>query len=238
MQILRHKTDQDATTHTVLTKKYLLAMLCAGGMAQAGLIFDNGSPNVTNARDISLFRSADDFTVGAVTVGAVRFWITTTSPIQTDPQTNFSGSITYAIYNDSAGSIGSLITSGTVNGLVSVYSGLTHSGSNANINVLDFNLLAPLSLSAGTYWLELHEGATLSTSDGTNIGWELANDTSGNAKQGFAVDGLPVNGVNDELAFQLFDSPSGSVPEPQTVALVGAGLLFSAAGLRHRRNTR
>jgi len=222
----------------MLTNKYLFAMLCAAGVAQAGLIVDNGAPNVTGARDISLFRSADDFTVGAVTLGAVRFWITTTSPIQTDPQTNFSGSITYAFYNDSAGSIGSLITSGTVNGLVSVYSGLTHPGSNANINVLDFNLLAPLSLSAGTYWLELHEGTTLGTSDGTNIGWELSNNTSGNAKQGFATDGLPVNSVNNELAFRLFDTPSGSVPEPQTLALVGAGLLLAAARLHHLRSAR
>jgi hypothetical protein len=221
----------------MLTKKYLVAMLCAAGVAQAGLIVDNGAPNVTNARDISLFRSADDFTVGAVTIGAVQFWITTTSPIQTDPQTNFSGSITYAFYNNSAGSIGSLITSGTVSGLVSVYSGLTHSGSNANINVVDFNLLAPLSLSAGTYWLELHEGATLGTSDGTNIGWEVAN-SSGNAKQGLATNGLPVNGVNNELAFRLFDAPAASVPEPQNFALVGAALLLAAARIHHLRRAR
>ncbi len=200
--------------------------------AHAGLIVDNGLPNVTNARDIDLFRSADDFTVGNTNIGAVRFWITTTSPIATDPQTNFDGSITYAFYNDSAGSIGSLIASGTVNGLTSVFSGLTHSGSNANINVVDFNLNAPLALAAGTYWLELHEGATLSSDDGTRIGWEMSNNTSGNAKQDLASNGLPVNSVNNELAFQLFDTASGTVPEPGSLLLVAAGLALGAARLR------
>ena len=100
--------------------KYLFCAVLAVRAVYAGIIFDNGSPNVTNARDISLFRSADDFTVGATTLGSVRFWITTTSPIQTDPQTNFGGSITYAFYNDNAGSIGSLVTSGTVNNLISM----------------------------------------------------------------------------------------------------------------------
>ena len=215
----------------MLTSRYLVALLFAAGLAHAGPIFDNGLPNVTNVRDISLFRSADNFTVGDVSIGAIQFWISASSPIQTDPQTNFSGTITYAFYNDNSGSIGSLITSGTVSGLVSVFSGLTHGGSNANINVLNVSLLAPLSLSAGTYWLELHEGPTLTTSDGTNIGWELSS-SSGDAKQGLATDGVPVNGIGNELAFELLPDSTSSVPEPKTSLLVGTALLLAVRRLR------
>ena len=211
----------------MLRRLVALALLSAIPPAHADIVFDNGAPTITNARDIVLFRSADDFAVGASEIRAVRFWIATTSPIEQDPETNFSGSITYAIYRDEGGNIGTLIASDTVDGIVSTFSGLVIPGSGTNINTVSFDLVTPVLLAPGSYWLEFHEGATLDTSDGTGIGWVLADEASGNAKQGLAANGLPIFGVYQELAFQLI----GTVPEPaaasSAVAAVG-GLVLAA----------
>jgi hypothetical protein len=134
----------------------------------------------------------------------------------------------------SAGAIGSLITSGTVNGLSGTFSGLTHSGSQANIDILNFSLVAPVTLAAGTYWLELHEGTSLTANDQTNIGWELSQST-GNALQDAVSANVPVDPASDELAFQLFDNGGSSpTPEPSTFAMLTVGLGLLGARLRRR----
>lgn len=208
-----------------MNRSILTILLATGLSAYAGTVFSNGTPTVTGVRDITLFRSADDFTIGAATLSSVRFWISNTNGSLADPATNFSGNITYAIYNNNAGNIGAQIVTGTVTGLTSTATGQVHPGTLAALHSVDFNLLAPLALAAGTYWLEFHEGSSLSENDGTGIGWELSANT-GNAHQGFASNGLPVNAVNNELAFQLFnaDTSGPSVPEPGSTLLVAAGL--------------
>ena len=216
-----------------LRRLALIALLCAAPTARADVaVFDNGAPFISDSpysRDISLFRSADDFTVGAVELTAIRFWINATDPVATDPQTSFSGSITYAIYADAAGDIGSLIASDTANGLVSTYTGLTF-GFGENANVLDVPLQTPVALGAGTYWLEVHEGPTLATTDDTHIGWVVTDNATGNAKQGLATNGLPTGGVNNELAFQL-------LPEPASPALGASALLGLALAARRSRRS-
>lgn len=218
----------------------LICLLAASLLsAPAATIYNNGAPLVAGVRDISLFRSADDFVLAAgANVAAVRFWISTTDPIQANPETNFSAAITYAIYANNAGSLGAVLASGTVTGLTSMPTGQSHSGSNAGMNVLDFDLVSPVALAAGTYWLELHEGLTLGTSDGSNIGWETSAGSGGNAKQGFAVNGVPTGSTGNELAFQLFDTPfqTAATPEPGTLAV--AALALVAMGVRRRQNFR
>jgi hypothetical protein len=102
-------------------------------------------------------------------VVAVRFWISNTNGSLADPAINFSGTISYAFYNNNAGN-GSLIASGTVSGLTSVLSRWR-------------------SVRASTGW-KIHAGVSLRTSYGTGIGWKLSNGASGNAKQGLAANGL------------------------------------------------
>ncbi len=221
----------------MIWRKSIFAVLAAGMSAQAGLIFDNGAPSVSGSRDIGLFRTADDFILGsAQTVAAVQFAYSWTNPWVADPVENFSGTITYAIYDDSAGSIGSLITSGMVSGLASTFTGIMVPGSNAKINLTKFDLVSAVALGPGTYWLELHEGPTLSTDDGTGIGWTLVSGDGGNAKQGLTANGLPVNNVHNELSFQLYDTAFGAteVPEPGTVVLMAVGMA-ALLGLSRRR---
>lgn len=215
--------------------KTTLAALALSVSAQAALIFDNGAPTTLGARDISLFRSADDFTFASgQTVAGIQFFYSWTSPAVSEPAANFSGTITYAIYNDSAGSIGSQLATGTVSGLASTFTGIIIPGSNAKINAVQIDLVSAVALGAGTYWLELHEGPTLSTVDGTNIGWILAAN-SGNAKQGLAANGLPTGTVNNELSFRLHDTTFAAtgIPEPSSIALLAAGLV-AIVGLSRR----
>lgn len=215
--------------------KIALAALAFSISAQAALIFDNGAPTTLGARDISLFRSADDFTLASgQTVAGIQFNYTWTNPAVSDPATNFSGTITYAIYDDSSGSIGSQVATGSVSGLASTFTGIIIPGSNAKINAVQLNLVSAVALGAGTYWLELHEGPTVSTNDGTGIGWVLSNN-AGNAKQGLASNGVPTGSVNNELSFQLYDTAFGAtgVPEPSSIVLIAAGLA-ALVGLRQR----
>jgi hypothetical protein len=126
--------------------------------SQAAVVGNNGEPDNVSGRNISPFRSTDDFVLGAAeNVVSLRFWW---GPGNDNPVAEFNGTNTYAFYQDNAGALGSLITSGTVADLVSIPTGSTLSICNIpphcpgqEVNV---KLVAPIPLGAGTYWLELH----------------------------------------------------------------------------------
>src|SRR5258706_3387070 len=149
----RSRSYAKATMHI---KHFTILWVVLGlipAVADASPIYNNGAP-VFIGGNISQVRSADDFVLASsANVTAVRFFASV-FPGNTF-STNFSGDIAWEIYNDSAGSIGTVVSSGAVTGLVGSASG--------SFFQLDFDLGSTLALSAGTYWLELHEGATLSS---------------------------------------------------------------------------
>ncbi len=213
-------------------KPIILAALFAAvsAIAPAATIFDNGAPDLVgaNARSITIFRTADDFVLGtSATVDSVRFWMLA------QPQEVYSGTLTYAFYQNSAGSLGAVVSTGTVNGIVPVF--LSQVAQNIHaIYQVDFNLLAPLALGSGTYWLELHDGPSLTNAGSTQVLWQnLASIAGGNSKQNQNPQ-LPSNNVGGAQAFQLLGTVgSTSVPEPATMAATVIGL--AALGLLRRR---
>lgn len=197
--------------------------LIAAALAHGATIFSSGLPDGSAAVSISKLRAAEDFTIGAATITGVRFYIAANDPVIPNPQGNFSGQITYALYNDAVGSFGTLLATGTVSGLTSVPTGIVVNAVNAGISSVDFNLLTAVSAGAGTYWLEVHEGPSLTTIDPTAIGWALASFQSGNGKYWLPQFDPPPAGIsNRTFAFDVYGQPNGAdqgVPEPRFFAL-------------------
>ncbi len=185
--------------------------------AQGALIYDNGPFNIgslSNSLSISGGRSADDFVLTApATISGIRFWLNAWS------QDNFGGVASYAIYEDSAGGLGSLIASGYGNPAVAI---VTVPFNFSGVPRLDLALASPVTLLAGTYWLEMHEGPTLTSNDGSPVYWLARAGVAGNAKRDGAL-ALPTTNTGLALGFQLSGS-SAAVPEPGGVLLVFSGL--------------
>lgn len=75
--------------------------------------------------------------------------------------------------------MGSLFASGSLTGLSMTDMG--DGGGNFNANQIDFRIGAPIALDAGVYWLEPHDGAVLTTADGSETYW-ATKGTGGNAR--------------------------------------------------------
>ena len=199
-------------------KHFLGILTIAAGLtvsAGASTLWDNGAPDNVIAGNMTFFRIADDFTLaGAGTAASIQFWIALSSP------SNFNGSITYALYNDNAGALGTQIALNTVSGLTPVPTSNVLSGAPTfSVYAVSFNLVSPVPLGAGTFWLELHEGSSLTANDGTSTYWATSAQ-SGNARAD-PVPTVPTTGRGFELAFQIFDT---TVPEPGSMALTSLGI--------------
>jgi len=205
-------------------KLLTLCLFCLA-VARADTLFDQSGPN-GNAVDFVDFRTADDFTLtGSSLVDGINFWYS--AQFQTD-----LSSVTYAIYSNAAGALGSLVSTGTLTPVTSY-----DSTDNTYFAALT---LSAVSIGAGTYWLELHGGASLTDDNGgIAVWWDSANDnttymalqTSSSDPLALPNQPIAVSGY-EQQAFQIEGSTQGSsVPEPSSVLTVSAGLL----ALIHRR---
>ena len=130
------------------------------------VLFDQ-TPTNTNSFSITEFRLADDFTLtNRSTITDLLFFYTYSS----GGSPGDLGAVTYAIYTNSAGALGGVSQSETIAGgsvTRTGQSGLCPTCASATFSI------TPLPLAGGTYWLELHNGASLTDSSGFEIGWGL-----------------------------------------------------------------
>lgn len=201
------------------------ALLLVGSSAQAGLIYDNGAPNVISGNEMTQWIQTEDFALASpVVLTDVRFWATE------EVQGAYQGSIVWSIYGDNGGTPGALLYRDSATPSM-VYDHDTSFGSSYQF---DFSV-GTVNLSAGTYWLGLHNGP-LTTTSRENLYWETtaANLTSTAREDMAPFDDSSWFNNAQEHAFQLFGNIGPVVPAPGAILLgsIGTGLV---TWLRRRR---
>lgn len=205
----------------------LLAAAALVSSANAALLLDRGvvgsGITVTEAWWINESTSqnfADSFTLGTDAV-VTRFRLY--SGVNVNSITNASQAV-IRLYDDNAGSPGTLLSTQTVDWVNSLYVGSftgTSFGSTRDIYAWDFNLSTNLNLTSGvTYWIGAAGDGFDFGQAGTN-GWD--NDSM--AQFSGAAFSFNTGAIVGDQAFQLYGD---AVPEPATMAILGAGALALA----------
>ncbi|MCB1510711.1 MAG: cadherin repeat domain-containing protein [Hyphomicrobiaceae bacterium] len=137
------------------------------------VLWDQLNFTTITSANITAFTHADDFVLQNAST------LTSLSAMLTDDVSNnngvldsFSGTLSWGIYSNNAGSPGTLLFSGEGT------PALTDTGQqdfyNNDIVRADLTLTTAVVLDAGTYWLALHEGAWGSPSDASVVWWQQA----------------------------------------------------------------
>ena len=189
------------------------ALLCLGGVANAQ-IFNGGGPDQANGNEMTAWLQTEDFVLGSSdTLGSVKFW-------GIEVPGAWDGTIEWWVFNDSGGTPGSTVASGTGVNITHTATGITGLFGFLDEYVYTFDLNAPVALNGGTtYWLGLHASADY-TGDG--VYWETTSagfGSTGIESQGGTQNNWFNNGV--QHAFELYST----VPEPGTFVAIGMGLV-------------
>ena len=194
------------------------------GTAHAGVLWDNGGPATTNlgGSQMSDTIQAEDFQLsGQYTLTGITFW-----NLQGVPA-DYTGSIFWQILSDAAGTPGAVVDSGTATPTRSA------AGSMLGLSQFQNDFAVSTFLTAGTYWLALHNGP-LSATSFTDFYWTWtdlnATNTGTNRGQEFGLDPLATSFTTNDQEHAFSISGSG-VPEPGTVSLA----IFGIAGFALRR---
>ena len=219
----------------------VLALHAGGALAVVTPLWDNGGPGASalGGSGMSDTNQAQDFTLGFTSdLTAVRFWNLQASA------NDYAGSIFYQIVNDASGAPGSTVYgSGTATP--------TRVGAGTVLGLSQFQndfSIAVSGLLAGTYWIELHNGA-LNVFDAiipADFYWSWAdlggvNTLSTRGQEDYLPESVGWTTNGSEHAFAIFGDrviqppppPPPGIPEPATLALTGVALSFLA--MRRRR---
>ena len=190
--------------------------------AQGAVLVNNGTPNTTSGDQMSVFRVAENFMLGAASnITSINFWTLLNTPA------DYSGSISWIIYNDAAGTPGGVVASG------STAAAAVATGVNDVIGTLDQYAIGltglAVSLGAGNYFLGLQDATPGSDINPPDMLW--AGTSGGVAPVGQYLDpDFGWTATDVEHAFQISGDgvgvppPPPGVPEPTTLALLGIGL--------------
>jgi len=195
----------------ILIAVFALSLLSAP--ASAGMLYDNGpDPGNILGRPISLGNSVTDNFV-LVSDAQVGWLVFSTWLSPGDTPISVDWTVTSLPFG------GAMEGSGTA--LLTILSASSQANS---FGYFVYTVSAPISVSltAGTYWLQL--GNEVVTNGDAGF-WGQNNGASLAREHG-------VGAIPSE-AFTLFDD-SGITPEPGTIALFGSGLVLLAAGMRRK----
>jgi hypothetical protein len=206
---------------TVLNPDSLKATATGAFQATATTLI-NQAPNQAHVLSISSAEHADDFVLTAPSsIAAVSFWAVATTPGGAAEPVggflgNFSGTVAWAIHANASGLPGAIVSSGSTIGIVPVATGTVLGGTLHEYKV-SFNFASPVNLAAGTYWLELHEGPTLTTNttkNGADFAWEtgIGDKLSPSPLAEATLGPGPWALKTEQLAFQLFNAPVPVTP--------------------------
>jgi hypothetical protein len=197
------------------------------GQAQAaGIVFDNGEPNLNDGIGITNWVEADDFVFSNDTLlTGVNFW-TLEAPSKIS-----DGALEYFIFENAAGQPGSLIASGDGVNVTKKSTGRDLDGYNEY--AYSFDLLNPVSVLANVgYFLGLN---WFSRYEPNYVYWETTSTDFGSPSHSSYLgtfDNWSNNGKKYQLAFKL-KGDTQPVPEPITIlgTLAAAGI---GAALRRK----
>lgn len=213
-------------------KQQLCCLLACAACMLTGLspaaadvvIFDNSPPNHLGGNNMGFAFQAEDFSVpNGFSLTGIHFW-------SLEGAGAYRGSISWSIMTNGSGAPGAVTLVANNQSTVSrtalgSYLGLTEYRN-------DFALNAPVALSAGTYWLVLHNGPNSDLGDPNEFLWEsAANNATMRGAERFDLAG-PWTPTGTEHVFQIL-----AVPEPAHVLMLLAGLTLAASLRRREQRT-
>ena len=219
----------------ISTSKWLSAglMACAAAFAMPAIagpvVYSNGLPNQASGNDMNFSLQAENFVLTSnTTISDIHFW-------SLEAANAYRGGFSWALYTNASGAPGAAISSGFESLVTRTSLGAVLGLGTEFKNEFD---IAATALTAGTYWLVLHNGllSNLGDTDPAFL-WETTALAGRLGGQEDLNDGSGFQGNGVEHAFQLTGPNAVNVPEPLTGGLVAAALaalLFTRQRARRR----
>lgn len=134
-----------------------------------------------NGWPISDYVGAVDFTLASTRrISALEVWLGDDTVNDNGVVDDFGGTLSWAIYSNGTGEPGSVLVSGHDSTPLQIDTGLQDFIDSDLVRVR-VRMRPPVELSAGTYWIALHEGLWGSPTDGSRIYWSFSPSVVGAA---------------------------------------------------------